>query len=380
MKSLSSETKPLVILTAGGTGGHVYPAEALALELKVRGCDIVFVTDARGDKRKGSLSEVETYHVSAKGVFGKGLPTQIFAVISLFLGVLKARFLISKLRPDVIIGFGGYASMPMMLAAIFSATPRLIHEQNALLGRANRLLAGTVNKIASSYSEVFQVPQKALKKITYTGMPVRASVDALREIPYPEFGHSSKMNILIFGGSQGASIFSKVVPNALKKLGQDVRSKLEIVQQCRLEDLLELRSTYENLSIRSDISIFFDDLPERISKAHLIISRAGASTLAEVTTIGRPSILVPYPHAIDDHQSFNAKNLEERGGAWLINNHDFNSQILASRLEDLIEAPKRLKDAALAAKKIGAGCAVKNLADLVMPMIAGDPTFDRGNV
>ena len=370
----------LVVLSAGGTGGHVFPAEALATELNDRGCRLALVTDRRGGNLDGRLGELETHYVRAGGIAGKGGITRILSVGQIVIGILQSRQLLRRLNPSVVIGFGGYASVPMMLAATYSSTVTAIHEQNALLGRANRLLAVNVQKIATSFSKMQHIPKQAQSNVVYTGMPVRASVRALRETPYPGLTNNNIIEILIFGGSQGASVFGRVLPEAIRRLDKNLRIRLKLVQQCRIEDCAQLKSSYNQLGLRAEISTFFEDLPERMARAHLVVSRAGASAIAELTTIGRPAILVPYPHAIDDHQSGNAYTLDEVGGGWLIPEEDFTPQSLSHRLQTLLAMPRILDNAARASKRAGQANAAAKLAEMVIDLIpknGGDQLEER---
>lgn len=360
---------PLVLLSAGGTGGHVYPAESLAMELKKRGYRLALVTDRRGSALGGRLGELETHRVRSGGIAGKGVVTRILNMGEILIGILQSCSLLLRLNPSVVIGFGGYASLPMMLAANFSSTATAIHEQNALLGRANRLLSRNAQKIATSYKKMQYIPKQAAENVVYTGMPVRDHVIAFRDIPYPELNEHNIINILVFGGSQGASIFSRVLPKAIKHLDTTIQSRLKLSQQCRGEDYADLKAAYNRLGIEADISIFFDNLPELMAAAHLVVCRAGASAIAELTTIGRPAILVPYPHAIDDHQSGNAHSLDEVGGGWLIPDEAFTPESLSNRLEMLFKMPRSLKNAATASKRSGQSDATDKLADVVINLI-----------
>jgi UDP-N-acetylglucosamine--N-acetylmuramyl-(pentapeptide) pyrophosphoryl-undecaprenol N-acetylglucosamine transferase len=365
----NKKNRPLVILAAGGTGGHVFPAEALALELIERGFYLVLITDRRGDNLNGKLAELDTYRVWAGGMAGKRITFRIISIIEILIGTFQAWFLLRRLKPVVVVGFGGYSSVPTMLAAAYSGRKVMIHEQNAVLGRANQLLARRVEKIATSFETVSAIP-KALKLNTVvTGMPVRPAVVCLRDQPYSIIEPDGEINLIIFGGSQGANIFSTVVPNALKQINEPLRRRIKVTQQCRPEDIEETKLVYESCGINANISSFFNDIPDRIACAHLVICRAGASTIAELTTIGRPAILVPYIYAVDDHQSQNAYAVDEIGGGWLIPEHNFTDKILADRLESLLSVPKMLKNAGAAAKAAGVPNAASRLADLVIDIM-----------
>ncbi|HLO74969.1 MAG TPA: undecaprenyldiphospho-muramoylpentapeptide beta-N-acetylglucosaminyltransferase [Magnetospirillum sp.] len=355
----------LVLLAAGGTGGHVFPAESLASVLMERGWRLGLVTDRRGHAYGGTLGSLETFRIAAGGIAGRGVLSKLRGVAELGLGVLQARSLLKRLRPAAVVGFGGYASVPTMVAATMLGIPTAIHEQNAVLGRANRLLAGRVNRIGTSYAVVQHLDAAWRAKVTHTGMPVRAAVAALRDAPYPALTEGQPIRLLVLGGSQGARVLSEVVPAALAALPEGLRARLSVSQQCRPEDLDMVRAAYAGSGIDATLDSFFSDVPERMSGAHLVIARSGASTVAELTALGRPAILVPYPHAIDDHQTANARAVDEAGGAWLMPQPAFTSDALASRLESLFTQPGTLARAAGCARAAGRPDAAALLADLV---------------
>ncbi len=360
---------PLIVLAAGGTGGHVFPAEALADELIGRGYRLALVTDRRGQAYGGVLGRLETFRIRAGGIAGRSLIQRAMAVIDLGLGSIQAWNLLGQLKPSAVVGFGGYASVPTMLAAIRRHLPTLIHEQNGVLGRANRLLAASVGRIATSFAKVAFV-QAESARVVCTGMPVRPAVLAMRDSPYPALDADGPLELLILGGSQGARIFSTVVPEALSQLPEALRRRLKVTQQCRPELLDATRAAYEGSGISTLLSAFFSDVPERLARAHLVLSRAGASTVAEITAVGRPAIVVPYPHAIDDHQTANAHALDEAGGGWLITEASFTPEALAKRLKDLFESPSTLEKAAACARAAGRPDAAFRLANLVANAIS----------
>ncbi|MBN2752021.1 MAG: UDP-N-acetylglucosamine--N-acetylmuramyl-(pentapeptide) pyrophosphoryl-undecaprenol N-acetylglucosamine transferase, partial [Rhodospirillaceae bacterium] len=266
------------------------------------------------------------------------------------------------------------ASIPGMVAGIWRGTPTVIHEQNAVLGRANRLLASRVSRIATSFAEVAALPKDA--HVEMVGMPVRPAIAALTEVPFPPLDATGPIAILVLGGSQGATVLSEVVPTALKALPEALKSRIRLSQQCRPADIEHVRAAYANSGLSVDLKSFFDDVPERLTRAHLVISRAGASTVAELTAAGRPAILVPYPHAIDDHQTANAQAIAETGGAWLMPQDVFTPDTLRARVESLFTQPRCLEGAAACARAAGRANAASNLADLVMTLLppAKEPT------
>lgn len=361
-------SKPHVLLAAGGTGGHVFPAEALASELMDRGYRLGLVTDKRGKAYGGALGALETHHILAGGIAGKSIPARIKSVMELALGTWQAWRLLKSLKPDAVVGFGGYASVPTMMAATFTDIPTAIHEQNALLGRANRLLAGRVKAIATSFADTRGLTQGSDQKINLTGMPVRAPITAKAGAPYPGT-EGGDLSVLVLGGSQGATVLSEVVPAALAKLPDEIKARLDVTQQCREEDLDAVKQAYGESGIRAHLATFIDDVPERMANAHLVISRAGASTVSEALAVGRPSILVPYPHAADDHQTYNAHAVDAAGAGWIMPQNTFTADNLAMRLDSLLGLPAVLEKAARCAHDLGRAQAAKHLADLVSDLV-----------
>ena len=373
----ASDTRPHVLLAAGGTGGHVFPAEALASELMDRGYRLGLVTDKRGKAYGGALGALETHHILAGGIAGKSVPARIKSGFALGLGTWQAWRLMKTLRPNAVVGFGGYASVPTMMAASFTSIPTAIHEQNALLGRANRLLAGRVKAIATSFVDTPGLPPGADAKITLTGMPVRAPIAAKADTPYPPSEGDAPLGILVLGGSQGATVLSEVVPAALAKLPDEIKARLDVTQQCREEDLDAVKKAYGDSGIRAHLATFIDDVPERMVKSHLVISRAGASTVAEALAVGRPSILVPYPFAADDHQRYNAQAVDAAGAGWLMPQDTFTADNLALRLDSLLGLPAVLEKSARCARDLGRADAAKRLADMVAGLV--EHTHQKGS-
>ncbi|MEK9723326.1 MAG: undecaprenyldiphospho-muramoylpentapeptide beta-N-acetylglucosaminyltransferase [Rhodospirillaceae bacterium] len=361
---------PLVVLATGGTGGHVFPAEALAGELSRRGYRLALVTDRRGGILSGLLGELETHRIRAGGVAGKRFAALLHSGSELAIGLFQARGLLKRLQPQAVVGFGGYASVPTMLAACFGPYATAIHEQNAVLGRANRMLAPRVRRIATCFETVAGLPDGIEANVRRTGMPVRPAVIACRETPYPTLADDAPARLLVVGGSQGARVLSDVVPAAVGRMEPSLRARLQITQQCRPEDLDRVRAAYARIGVDADLNSFFADLPERIAEAHLVIGRSGASTVAELTTIGRPAILVPYPHAADDHQSGNAHAIDEAGGGWLMAETAFTPETLAKRLDSLFGLPAVLQRAAANARAVGRPDAAIDLAEMVAGLIA----------
>lgn len=369
---MSAVARPLIVLAAGGTGGHMFPAEALAAELLGRGFDLALITDRRGGSFRGALATVQTHRIRAGGIAGKSFAARLKSAPELAIGTLQARRLLKTLKPGAVVGFGGYASVPTVLAAGFAGFKTAIHEQNAILGRANRLLASRVQRIATSFEHSRGVPAEAESKLVHTGMPVRPTIAAARERPYPALAGDGPVRLLVLGGSQGARVLSEVVPAAVARLGERLRRRLHIVQQCRPEDLDGARTAYGALGVTSELASFFDDVPDRLAAAHLLIARAGASTVAELTAVGRPAILVPYPFAIDDHQTANAHAIDEAGAGWLMPQPAFTAEALAARLESLFAVPAILEKAASCARVAGRPDAAQRLADMVSALVSSN--------
>jgi UDP-N-acetylglucosamine--N-acetylmuramyl-(pentapeptide) pyrophosphoryl-undecaprenol N-acetylglucosamine transferase len=361
--------KSLILLTAGGTGGHVFPAEALATELTKRGHRLAFVTDRRGAAYGGALGGLDTYHISGGGIAGKSLSARLQSMGSLVAGYFQARSLIRRLKPAAVIGFGGYASVPAVMAANHLGVPSAVHEQNAVLGRANRLLAGGAARIATSFAHVGKVSSAWHNKVRRTGNPVRAAILALRAAPYPPI--AERLTLLVTGGSQGAKIFSDLVPQALIRLPASLQARLHVHQQCRAEDIDRVKELYHDHGITADLQPFFPDVPARLSAAHLVICRSGASTVSELAVAGRPAVLVPYLHAIDDHQTANARAFAHNGAGWVMGQTSLTPESLAIQLGALLGAPDALAAAAQRAHDEGQPEAAERLADLVAELAEG---------
>ena len=358
--------KSPIVLAAGGTGGHIFPAEALAEALLARGERVVLMTDKRfAQVETGALSRVETRTVYARSLRG-GMLKKTAAMGALALGVAQAALILGRLKPRAVVGFGGYPSFPTLFAATRLGLPTIIHEQNAVLGRANRRLAARCFRIAASFARTLKVEPGDEHKVIFTGNPVRAGVRAVREVPYPNVDHDGALQILVTGGSQGASVFSDILPAAIAALPAALRARLRIDQQCRPADIEVTRAAYAQLGVSAHLATFFNDIPARLAAAHLVIARSGASTVAELSTAGRPAILVPYPHATDNHQYFNANAFEDAGAGWVMAQDGFTASALSARLEGLLGLPSALIKAAENARKAGHPDAAEKLADAVL--------------
>lgn len=352
------------VLAAGGTGGHMTPAQALAEVLMARGHEVALITDERGARIPGLFDGVAT-HVLPAGRLAGGPLGWLRAGRSILAGRAMALALYRAIQPAAVIGFGGYPALPSLIAALGRRIPTVIHEQNAVLGRVNRLLARRVDAIATAYPDVSRLPADLAERTHLVGNPVRAEVLALRDRPYPPLDAEGVFRILVTGGSQGATILSDVVPEGLGMLPPGLRRRLQVTQQCRSEDIDRVRARYGELGIPADLATYMPDLPERLGWAHLVIARAGASTVAELTAAGRPAILVPLPGATDDHQTHNVRELVAAGGARAIAQTRFTAVELAKQMQKLGLEPQALENAARRARGCGRPHAAEDLADLV---------------
>lgn len=367
--STAAKSQKPIVLAAGGTGGHFFPAEALARELLGRGRTVVLITDKRGQAFGDSLPEVPVHRIQASAP-GAGLWGKLSAGLRMGMGLLSANALMRHLEPAAVVGFGGYPSVPSVYAAAQARVPVLIHEQNAVLGRANRMLVSAARRLATAFPEVTMVKERHRAKIIRTGNPVRPPVAAKRDAAYAPPTADGPIRMLVLGGSQGARAFSEVIPQAIARLPESLRARLHLAQQCRPEDLETARAAYAGQGLGGlELESFFRDVPDRLAGAHLALTRAGASTIAELTCIGRPALLVPYPHAMDDHQTANARQLEAAGAAWLMPRSAFTAEALAARLQELLASPETLSRAAAAAHGWGMADAAARLADAVLDMI-----------
>ena len=352
------------VLAAGGTGGHMIPAHAVAEELMARGHHVALVTDERGAKIPGIFDRAQV-HVLPAGRMTKNPRSWPGALKAILAGRAMARRLNETFRPTAVVGFGGYPAMPALLGALADGIPTAIHEQNAVLGRVNRLLARRVDAIATAYPKVERLRDKYAGKVHLVGNPVREEVKALREEEFPALTDESVFRVLVIGGSQGASILSSVVPDGLGMLPLSLRRRLQVTQQCRAEDIERVRRFYADLEIPADLATYFNDVPEKLSWSHLVIARAGASTLAELTCAGRPAILVPLPSAMDDHQTANAREMTEAGGARTIAQSRFTAVELAKQMQKMAMEPGALQNAAKRARACGRPDAARDMADLL---------------
>ena len=362
-KASSFSATPLAVVAAGGTGGHMFPAEALARELIDRGWQVVLASDARGAAYAEHFPAIERLSLEA-ATFKAGDPIGMArAAIKIATGVMQARKAFKRLKPWAVIGFGGYPSFPALTAALGRKDVTLIHEQNSVLGRSNRKLAAKVDAVACAFPVLRLAPTELEGRVQVVGNPVRPDIRALYDQPYPPIDKT--IRILITGGSQGAKILSETVPQALALLPMSIRITLEVEQQTRAEQVEMAKKIYADAEINAEIAPFFSNMAERLGRAHLVIGRSGASTVCELAVAGKPSILIPLKIAADDHQTYNAEVLREAKAAIVLKEDDVTPERLAAEIRELIEASAMLPMRAGAAKSVARPDAAKDLADLV---------------
>jgi UDP-N-acetylglucosamine--N-acetylmuramyl-(pentapeptide) pyrophosphoryl-undecaprenol N-acetylglucosamine transferase len=353
---------PLIVLAAGGTGGHLFPAEALSHALHARGLRVALITDTRAAEYAGSFPAESIHAVPAATPSGRSPLKMLQAALVLAKGAFAARRAIKALQPALVVGFGGYPTVPPLIAASNAGLPTLIHEQNAVMGRANKALSSRVTAIAGGFLPEGQ--SRHADKIVITGNPVRPAVIAAAETPYVASRGSEPFHLVVFGGSQGAQFFSAALPAAIALLPDDLKARLRLTQQARAEDEAGVRKALSDMGIAAEVSPFFTDMAARIAAAHLVISRSGASTVSEIAVIGRPSILVPYPHALDHDQAANAAALMAKDGATVIRQAELSPDVLAAMLAERMRDPDGLAATAAHARAAGKPDSATLLADL----------------
>jgi UDP-N-acetylglucosamine--N-acetylmuramyl-(pentapeptide) pyrophosphoryl-undecaprenol N-acetylglucosamine transferase len=358
-----------ILLSAGGTGGHLFPAEALAHEMTRRGWSVHLATDRRAERYAGGFPAAAV-HTIPSATFGSRNP---FAMAhsgwTLWRGFVRASSIMQRLKPSIVVGFGGYPTLPPLFAATRRGIPSLIHEQNAVMGRANRALASRVTAIAGGF--MAEGEGSAADKMVVTGNPVRPAVIEAAKAAYPSFSGTNPFRLLVFGGSQGAQFFSEAVPPAIGALPKEVRARLAVTQQARPEDEATVRAAYAGMGVEAQVSPFFTDLAARMAAAHLVVSRSGASTVSEIAVIGRPALLVPYPHALDHDQAANAAALAKAGGAEVHRQDSLSPERLAALIAGMMEDKARLLSMAAAARSAGKPDAARLLADLTEAIAGG---------
>ncbi len=362
--------KGVILLSAGGTGGHLFPAEALAHELAARGWEIHLATDTRAGRFAGSFPAAQIHQIASSTIGSKNPVAILRAFWTIWRGARQARRIIGEIKPKAVIGFGGYPTLPPLWAATQAGVPTIIHEQNAVMGRANKALAARVTAIAGGFFLPEGTGAHADRTVA-TGNPVRPAVIEAALRHYEPSGVDEPFNLLVFGGSQGAQFFSQAVPAAIALMPDTMRRRLRVTQQARAEDEQAVRAAYRDLAIEAEVSPFFTDMARRIADSHLVISRSGASTVSEIAAIGRPAILVPYPHALDHDQAANAAALASAGGAEVCPQSTLSAEVLASKLADYMSQGQLCADIAAAARSVGKPEATRLLADLSEAIASG---------
>lgn len=359
-------TSPLILLAAGGTGGHLFPAEALGVELMKRGLRVRLVTDSRALRYSGLFSKKMIDVVPSETVRSRNPLSLALTFLTLAAGFAVALNLMRRLKPAAVVGFGGYPTLPPLLAARLVGIPGIIHDANAVLGRANRFLSSRVSAIATSLPGVLDRDPALSSKTTTVGTPMRPAILAAATVEYVAPDSTGPFRLLVIGGSQGARVMADIVPGAIERLEPSLWNRLVLTQQVREEDMTRVRAIYDRLKINAELAPFFTDLPAKLASHHLVVSRSGAGTVAELAAIGRPSVLVPLPGSIDQDQFANAGVLAEAGGGLRIPQTEFTSDRLASEISALAAEPARLSAMAVAARKVGRLDAAERMADLVM--------------
>ena len=358
-----------VLLAAGGTGGHLYSAKGTSEELKRRGYKVILFTDRRIEGLLDNFFVDQTKFILSATFSKKNIIYWPYILIKLLYGLAISIYWITYYKPSLAVGFGGYPTVPPLLAAKICGLKIIIHEQNSIMGRANLFLSNFTNGLTKGFKDIYNLPEKVKKKSCFSGNPIRDEVT--NEIN-PYLAYNGKIfNILVFGGSQGASFFSKLIPRALSKLPDNYRKKLNIMHQSRTEEINSVRDLYISIGIKAEVNDFFYDLPKRLRNSHLVISRAGASTISELSLLGRPGILIPLPSSIDGDQEYNAKVLDSLNGAIVYHQSDINEEILSDKIFDLISSPSELLKIANNAKAASKGGGSKNIVDFIENLLTG---------
>ena len=361
----------LIGLAAGGTGGQMFPAEALAREMKRRGWRVILFTDKRGMRYGETFPADILLELPASNPAISGVKAKAATGFALMRAVRQSLAAIGRHKPDIMVGFGGYPSAPAMLAARLRGIPHGVHEQNAVLGRVNRLVAPKADFVAHAFAQLDRLPEKRTGALLELGNPVRDAMMQKARAPYVAPAEFRQIDILVFGGSQGAALFSRVVPAAISELPERLRQRVKITQQVREEEQEAVAAVYAEAGLQADLRPFFADMPERLARAHLVISRAGASSVTEIATVGRPAILVPLAIAMDDHQSGNARVLEACGAAKVMSEGAFSADTLRETLAALLTGPATLAQMAKQALTVAPERATIRLADHVEAVVAG---------
>jgi UDP-N-acetylglucosamine--N-acetylmuramyl-(pentapeptide) pyrophosphoryl-undecaprenol N-acetylglucosamine transferase len=370
MSELSAGASRTVVVAAGGTGGHLFPASAFSQEMRGRGWRVVLMTDARGRRYAENFPADRLVDTPAATIQGLNPIRALLGGMKIVQGIAAAKRLLQEIDPAVAIGFGGYPSLPALWAARAQGRPILIHEQNAVLGRVNRYFAKDAAVVACAFERLDRLAPASADKKFVTGNPVRPPIRLARETPYPELPAGAPIRIMVIGGSQGARILGDVIPAAIGLLPANLRARLVVTQQTREEQLADVRAAYAGLGVTATVEPFFTDMGPRLAQSHLVIARAGASTVTELQVVGRPAILVPLAIAADDHQTANAEGLAGVGAADVMREADFTAETLAATLEERLSDPHRLAVQAAAARAAAHPDAAARLADIAEALAA----------
>lgn len=359
---------PLIILSAGGSGGHVFPALALHKELQKRRLKTHFITDIRGMQWFPTDQNLNISVTQASAIHA-GLIGKLKSGLKISFGTLKSLIILLRLKPNAIVGFGGYPSFPALMAAKILNIPIILHEQNAIFGRANRAVARWTKKIATSFPETLKIPTNLQNRVVLTGNLLQEKIIAASNTPYPERKKNEPFHLMVLGGSQGARIFDDVIDKTVALLPNDMRKNLIITQQCLADNIARVQHAYEKMNIQATVAPFIKDYIDSAQKAHLIITRAGASSVTMSAALGKPTIYVPLAISLDGDQAQNAKNMVNAGGGWIVNENTLSADILSTKLQELINGPTTLKQAAKQAKTLSQLEATQKLADLIEPYL-----------
>lgn len=354
---------PNIVLAAGGTGGHMMPAEAVADVLQEAGYQVSLVTDKRGEAIDNVMTDIDRVVLGASSHMGGGLPGKLRSILSIIGSTFQVRKHFKRQKPSVVIGFGGYPSLPAVLAARSLSIPYILHEQNAVLGRVNRLMAKGAHTVALSMDSTARVPEGVPTVVT--GNPVRKLIAKLANTAYAVPFGFGVIRLFIIGGSQGARILSDVTPSAIAGLDKEMLDRLEVLHQARPEDVDRVVAAYADAGIKAEVKSYFDDVGSILLRTQLVIARSGASTLAELSAMGRPAILVPLAIAADDHQTANARNVAEAGGGWVYPEPEFTIDALREHLHKMLQDMGDLRDASDGMRTIARLNAAEDLASVI---------------
>ena len=329
-----------IIFCSGGTGGHIFPAISLMKYFSDKGCNVILVTDVRGDNFLKNYSKFQSYIITADTPLNKNIFKKIYSLINIFFSMIKSIYILYKEKPNLVFGFGGYVSFPIAFVSKIFNIPLVIYDNNVVLGRTNKYLLPFAKKILLATKTSIKFPEKYKKKIFEVGYILREDITNFSS---PKKNNDKFFTILVLGGSQGAEIFGKIVPQVIKMI-KDKGYKIEINQQCIKSQTDEIIKFYKKNEIKSNVFEFENNILNLILSSDLAISRCGASTTAELVHTHTPFIAVPYPHSMDNHQYLNAKYYENLGCCWLLNQNNFDTTNLFNLIIEIINDEKKLEN------------------------------------